>query len=197
MTPSELLGLSRLPSFPQSASELIRIIGLKAAAQLISAWPGQEFPVPSAPGGLTEAGGRNWARLVKVVGEPAAAKIVRYWSRCMLYVPSCEEARMSLRQDAVRAGFDRLVAAGKSYPEAVFELGLKHRLTGRAVKAILKRSYSYGCFPVHPGAFPPLAGGSTEAIARSDFLLSRPRQPDLIDALSEPGKTPAAWNRSR
>jgi len=161
MTPADLHALSKLSAFPASAAELIHVAGLDAAARLIAAWPGQEFPVPAAPGGLTESGAKKWMRLVEVVGAMAASKIVRHWSRGILYIPNLEEVRMMLKKDELRAEFDQLTAAGKSTPDAVFELGVKHRITGRAVRSLLKRPDNF---------------------SRGE---AAPQQPDLLAALNE------------
>ena len=58
MTPQLLAELSRLPLFPRSARDLIRVAGLEGAAQIITAWPGQQFPVPAVVGGGTFAARR-------------------------------------------------------------------------------------------------------------------------------------------
>ena len=138
MTPAELHSIRHLPRFPETAAELIRVAGLVAAARIITAWPGQSFPVPSVEGGGCPAGERRWAQLAEVVGETAALAIVRHYRGSVLYVPSCKEAIWDKEKDAIRDEFDRLSAEGYSYTDAIFELGVKYNVTGRAIDMMLK-----------------------------------------------------------
>jgi len=138
MTSEELQAIRHLPLFPSNAEELIQVAGLQAAARLISAWPGQEFPVPAVVGGGNPRGTRRWEQLVEVVGPGPAERILGRWRGGMLYVPSCKEALWSQTQDKIRAHYDRLTTKeGYSHPEAVFELGITYNVSGRGVERIL------------------------------------------------------------
>ena len=140
MSPELLAELSRLPLFPRTARDLIRVAGLEGAAALITAWPGQEWPVPARVGGGNPFGVRRWAQLVEIVGEPAAGRIVRWSPGGVLCVPNLKEVRWSHTQDKIRADFDRLTLTnGYSLREAVFELGIKYGCTGAAIQRALKR----------------------------------------------------------
>jgi len=140
MTPQLLAELSRLPLFPRSARDLIRVAGLEGAAQIITAWPGQQFPVPAVVGGGNAAGARRWAQLVEIVGEQVAARIVKWCPGADLYVASLKEVQQSRTQDMIRAEFDRLTTTGGySAREAIFELGLKHGCSFAAVQNALRR----------------------------------------------------------
>lgn len=140
MTPELLADLSRLPLFPRTAAELIRIAGLDAAARLISAWPGQEFPVPLHGARRNDKGERRFDRLAEIVGEPVALAIVRHWGGLKLTVPNCKEVLWTWRQDRIREAYDELTGKkGYSHPEAVFELGVSYGVTGRCVELVLKR----------------------------------------------------------
>ena len=140
MTPQLLAELSRLPLFPRSARDLIRVAGLEGAAQLITAWRGQTWPVPAVVGGGNPAGARRWAQLVEIVGEPVATRIVRWCPGSELFIPNLKEVTWSRTQDQIRAEFDRLTTTGGySAREAIFELGLKHGCSGAAVQNALKR----------------------------------------------------------
>lgn len=140
MTPELLAELSRLPLFPRSARDLIRVAGYEGAAALITAWPGQQFPVPAVIGGGNPAGARRWGMLVEIVGEPAAGRIVKWCPGADLYVPSLKEVTWQRTQDAIRAEFDRLTTlGGYSLREAVFELGIKYGCSGKAIENALAR----------------------------------------------------------
>lgn len=139
MTPDRLVELSRLPLFPRTAAELMRVAGTDAAAALIAAWPGQEFPVPLLGGRKSPLGMRRFDQLAEIVGEAAARAIVKHWGGLKLSIPNLKEVLWQWRQQQIRAEYDRLTAGGYSHPEAVFELGIAHGVTGRAVELVLKR----------------------------------------------------------
>ena len=139
MTPEELQAIRHLPLFPSNAEELIQVAGLHAAARIISAWPGQEFPVPAVVGGGNPRGTRRWEQLVEVVGPGPAERILGRWRGGLLYVPSCKEAIWSATQDKIRAHYDRLTKEGYSHPEAIFELGITYNVSGRGVELVLAR----------------------------------------------------------
>ncbi|MDR2092285.1 MAG: hypothetical protein LBP58_03060 [Azoarcus sp.] len=149
MTPEMLQSLLHLPTFPATAAELVRVAGIDAAASLISAWPGQRFPVPVRVGGANPEGQINWERLVEIVGGAAATAIVRHWGGGDLYVPSCADSRRTLDHDGIRREYDELTRGGNySGRGAVFEIALRHGLTSRAIEKILKLPDS----PPPPGA---------------------------------------------
>lgn len=140
VTPDLLRELSRLPLFPRTAADLIRVAGLEGAARIISAWGGQEWPVPVRAGGVRPAGVRRYAQLCEIVGEPVAQRIVQHWGGLRLDIPNLKDVRASRNHDLIRAEFDVLTLRhGYSSPEAVFELGLKYNLTGKAVENALAR----------------------------------------------------------
>lgn len=138
MTPELLLTLSRYPLFPRTAADLVRVTGLEAAAAIISAWPGQEWPIPMRIGGHGPRGERRWAQLVEVAGEDAARRIVAWGGGGMLIVPNLKEVKHQRDQELIRSRYDTLIRDGFSFPEAVFELGVSFGLTGRAVEKIIK-----------------------------------------------------------
>lgn len=145
MTPDALRDLSVLPSFPRTAHELIHVAGLEATALLITAWRGQEFPVPQRTRNTT-LGERRFAQLEEIVGGHAARRIVAHWGGQRLCIPNCKEALWEREQDFIRADYDHLTGPlGYSHGEAIFELGLKYDVSGRCVELVLKR-------PDNPGA---------------------------------------------
>lgn len=140
MTPELLSELSRLPLFPRTAADLVRVAGLEGAARIISAWGGQEWPVPARVGGVRPQGIRRYAHLCEIVGEPVAQRIVQAWGGTRMLIPNLKEVLWSRNQDLIRAEFDQLTRdQGYSSPEAVFELGIKYNVTGKAIENALKR----------------------------------------------------------
>ena len=145
MTPDALQSLRHLPNFPATARELIMVAGVAAAAKLITAWPGQIFPVPAKVGGTRRQGIINWHRLTEIVGNQAAGAIVRHWGGSEIYIPSAKKIAAEHIHDRVRADFDRLtIDQGYSGREAIFELGVQHQLSYRMVEIILSRPDSGG-----------------------------------------------------
>ncbi|MDR3322980.1 MAG: hypothetical protein LBS89_02115 [Zoogloeaceae bacterium] len=142
MSPETLHALRNLPVFPTSAELLIQVIGIEAAARLITAWPGQSFPVPSPAlvRGVLRVGGPQHARLRDVVGSVAAEKIIRHWRGSDLYIPSCKEAIAARARDHYRARFDELTGRGYSYTHAVFEIGIQFGVTGKTIEKALKEA---------------------------------------------------------
>lgn len=140
MTPHVLQELTNYPQFPATARELIGVAGLEAAALLITAWGGQEWPVPVRAGGVNPKGVIRYERLSSIVGEIAAEQIVARWAGCKLQIPNLKEVLNCRAHDLIIADFDGLIRLGYSSPEAVFELGIRYGVTGKTVENTLKRA---------------------------------------------------------
>lgn len=140
MTPEELQDLATRPKFPQTAADLIHIAGLEAAARLISAWPGQEFPVPVCGSRRNAQGERRFHQLTQIVGPWAAGRIAAHWGGEKLSIPNCKEAKWARQQEKIRIEYDQLTGKqGYSHPDAIFEIGIAHNVSGRCVELVLKR----------------------------------------------------------
>lgn len=138
MTPELLAELARYPAFPPSASTLISVAGLEAAAKLIDAWPGADVPMPRTPGGAGAAGRRLWQRLVDVVGDAAAALLVKHYRGDDMLVPNLKLVTTQRAHELLRVEFDAMIGEGVSARVAVFELGIKFNLSRKAVEKVLK-----------------------------------------------------------
>lgn len=139
MTPELLAELSRYPMFPRTAVDLVRVAGIEGAAALITAWPGQEWPAPTRPGGSNAQGARRWEQLVEIVGADIAKRIVKWCGGGMLIVPNLKMVLHQRNQEVIRSEYDSLIRGGYSSPEAVFELGIKFNLNGRAIERIVRQ----------------------------------------------------------
>lgn len=139
MTAEELADLGRYPMFPKTATDLIRVAGAEAAAALITAWPGQEWPVPVRAGGGSASGAVRYAQLLEVVGATAAARIISWAGGGMLIVPNMKAVIHQRDQDRIRQRYDVLIVAGYSSRDAVFEIGIAYKLAQRTVEKIIKR----------------------------------------------------------
>lgn len=152
MTPEDLQEIRHLPSFPRIAEELIQVAGLEAAARLISAWPGQEYPCPKVFGRYSAKGQRRYDMLQEIVGDHAARRIVMHWGGGILDVPSCKDALWAKTHDKIRSHYDRLVSSsgGYSHREAVFELGLTYNLASRTIERVISQPSNPDGSPMPP-----------------------------------------------
>lgn len=143
VTPALLNELSRYMIFPQSARDLMRMIGADATSLLVTSWGGQVFKVPAVVGGAREAGKRAYRKITEVIGEKAAQKIVNECRGTTLSVPNLKEARHAFVQDTVRKEFDAMVTlGGLSSTEAVFDLGVKYRMAGKTIERIVNKPFN-------------------------------------------------------
>jgi len=139
MTVEELEELARYPAFPKTASDLIRVAGTSAAAALISAWPGQEWPVPVRVGGGNNNGAVRYAQLLEIVGANAAQRIIDWAGGGLLIVPNLKAVIAQRDHDQIRARYDVLIIQGYSSRDAVFDIGIAYGIAQRTVEKIIKR----------------------------------------------------------
>ena len=101
-----------MPGFPETASELIRAIGIEWAAHLIAHWGGRTFPVPLRTR-KNPQGERRFNQLAQLPAE----RIVAHWGGQRLGIPNCKEALTERRNRQIRRDYDRLTGSGYSLPE--------------------------------------------------------------------------------
>lgn len=143
MTPDFLLELSRLPQFPRTAADLVRIVGLAGTAAIIKAWGGGAWDVPIRVGGGNPAGRLRYAQLSELVGDAAAARVIGYWGGSTLNIPNLKEVIWSSQQDKIRTEYDQLtVREGYSGREACFALAIKFGVTDKAVQNAIKNPFN-------------------------------------------------------
>lgn len=114
---------------PQSALDLIGLIGMSATAKLIQTIPGIKFPVPRGEANNAE-GTARFATFVEIIGEDAARLIVKHYGGSDIYVPSCKKA--------IRAARDRQIVADYERGSAVLDLAIRYSLSYRQIETILK-----------------------------------------------------------
>ncbi len=120
---------------PESARNLVRLIGLPKTIKLIDHLGGTTFPVAK---GLTRMGQARYELLAEVVGMDAADTLTAEYGGEPLYIPNCKDALRRVRDRAIHSRFDALVKAGYSANGAVAELAREHRLSDRRIWEILK-----------------------------------------------------------
>ena len=87
---------------PESARELIEVIGLNATIDLIKDYPGDELKIPTMINGAS----RVWEQLVESIGPQDAEKLVARYKGTMLYVPTCRMALLAHRNREIIRRFD-------------------------------------------------------------------------------------------
>jgi hypothetical protein len=143
--PALLARLVKLPDCPDTARQLVSVCGMKAAAALITEWPGLEMPMPSVEGGGCPAGERRWAQLVEIVGEEAARALLRRYRGDRVYIPSLSRVKANYARTYVHEEYERLVmglADGKhryTHDQAINEIALKTGVASRSIERWLAR----------------------------------------------------------
>lgn len=111
-------------ALPATGRELAEAIGLLPTLELMRSFGGSRLFVPS---GIADA-----QSLCDVLGRDAAAALVARYGGNSLEPATLQAVERLLRDNAIRADFD----AGAS----LHELVRRYRLTGRAIRTILKAS---------------------------------------------------------
>jgi hypothetical protein len=150
VTPDLLRELSAMRLFPQTARELMRVVGLSLAAHLIAHWGGRTFPVPLRTR-RNERGERRFEQLAQIVGEIPAGRIVAHWGGQRLDIPNCKEVLTERQHGQIRRDYDWLTGSGYTHPEAVWEIGLNISCTDRAIERVLGQPSAYEFRPIRQG----------------------------------------------
>lgn len=123
------------PLLPESAQQLIHIIGWADTARLIAAFGGTTLPMPS---GVNTIGRSTLAVLAEKMGQEVTDKLAFYYGGAPLYVPRCEAALRCARDKAIIDEFDAAIRAKETATSAVNRLATKYKLTDRRIWSILK-----------------------------------------------------------
>ena len=118
-------GPLRLEDLPETAREIVEIIGLPKALRLVEELGGTSFPLPRS-----DWDGLRMEMLAKVVGEDATRRLIERYAGTALYIPCCAAA--------MRAARDRAIQSEYLAGTPVYRLALKYRLTERRIWQILK-----------------------------------------------------------
>lgn len=104
---------------PESARNLVRLIGWAKAHALIQARPGVPFPMPRHRD-ANSAGAARYEYLVEIVGPRAAEILWKEYRGDEMPVPSCKRAMAAAMHRAIRARLD----AGATVEETAIEFGI-------------------------------------------------------------------------
>ena len=126
-----------LAHFPQTARDLVDLIGLVATLRLIEAAAGQVLTIPK---GKRKKGMVLLDNLAAIVGEDAAEKIVGRYGGGYLTVPSCKRAALAVRDAELQARFDALLKDGLGARAVANRIAGEFRLDVSTVWRISKRA---------------------------------------------------------
>lgn len=119
---------ANMHALPETAHDLIEIIGLQATVDLVGRWGGTELRVPAQ-----RDASRTWTELVEDIGELAAGKLVdSRFSGTPVYVPTCTAA--------LRGERDRLIVKMLREGEGVEAARRQFRMTKSAIYRIFRRA---------------------------------------------------------
>lgn len=126
-----------LAHLPQTARDLVDLIGLPDALRLIEQRPGQTLTIPKRK---RKAGEALFEDLAGLVGTPAAEKICQRYGGGYLTVPSCRRAVHAVRDAELQARFDVLLKEGKGARAVANQLAGEFRLDVSTVWRASKRA---------------------------------------------------------
>lgn len=121
----------------QGVNELVELIGLPAAIELIRAKGGTSFSVPL---GITLRGQEQREKLVQIIGREQATKLIGRYGGTTLYIPTCRQAFLDTRDRNINLERDELAREGLSERALVSVLAVRHGLSDRQIWRILKKS---------------------------------------------------------
>lgn len=120
---------------PETAHELIDLIGWDKTKVLIRELGGAPYPVPLWTDN-NRGGAERYARLEELVGGPAAQKILGRYRGTVLYVPTCRTAFSRARDREIHRRYDK----GATWEQLILEF----RLSNCRIREILKTSLPAG-----------------------------------------------------
>jgi hypothetical protein len=126
-----------LRDLPQSAVDLINLIGLPAALRLVQKKPGHPFPVPKGENNNPE-GAALFSALAEIVGLDNARILVRVYGGTILYIPRCKVAMTRAQHRQIASDYDARLKSGEPHIAIISTLALAHSFTTRWVEIILK-----------------------------------------------------------
>ena len=107
----------------QGVNELVELIGLPAAIELIRAKGGTSFSVPL---GITLRGQEQREKLVQIIGREQATKLIGRYGGTTLYIPTCRQAFVDTRDRNINLERDELAREGLSERALVSVLAVRH-----------------------------------------------------------------------
>lgn len=123
----ELAGLEAL--LPESAKDLIRVLGYTATASLINRFGGVTLSAKS--GAARERSGGVHALLREVLSDEQTKALIAYLGADQFYIPRCEHALRQLRNARFVAAVAELQENGRSIRQAMAVLCPQYGISDR------------------------------------------------------------------
>lgn len=120
---------------PETARNIVRLVGLEAALALIREFGGVTFPFPLGADS-NASGAARFASLEDVVGHHAAMRMLTEYAGEDLYIPNCKQAVSSARRRAMIDDYTK----GFS----IEQVAMAYRVTERWVSNELKAPFDTG-----------------------------------------------------
>jgi Mor family transcriptional regulator len=138
MTPVELQAVRGYRAFPDTAEDLIDVIGLTATAALIDCYGGKKYRVPVPSECLRDSHLERVRELEAMLGADAAQRLMANSGGDELYIPSCWQARQARKNELKKQDFDRLTRQdGISGRRAFCELSTKYGCSERSLETLV------------------------------------------------------------
>ncbi|MFA7242046.1 MAG: Mor transcription activator family protein [Sulfuricellaceae bacterium] len=126
-----------LKHLPQTAIELIHLIGLANALTLIEKYGGRPLIFSK---GLRIDGRNTFEDIAKIIGEPNAYKLADHYAGTPVNIPKCTASLRAVRNNRWRARFDEQTRRGISARTAVSEIAREPgAISHRKIWDILKQ----------------------------------------------------------
>lgn len=110
---------------PQTAQDIVDVIGMDAAMALVRRYPGIPLKVPKG----RRLDGAMVQRLSSDIGQDAALKFIRHYRGEVVVIPRCA--------DALRAMRNRQIIERYSNGISVADLAREYKLTVRQIRSVL------------------------------------------------------------
>ncbi|HAF56026.1 MAG TPA: hypothetical protein DCL01_12660 [Thauera sp.] len=116
---------------PETALDLIGLIGWERTQALIAELGGVPFPVPKRANN-NAAGARRYLQLAEIVGRQAADVILRCYGDDVLNIPNCKTALRRARNRAIVSFYDD----GATLEECALAFGVTTRWVSIVLKTV-------------------------------------------------------------
>lgn len=110
---------------PQTAQDIVDVIGMDAAMALVRRYPGIPLKVPKG----RRLDGAMVQRLSSEIGPDAAMKFIRHYKGEVVVIPRCADALRAMRNKQIIAQYGNGVT--------VADLARKYKLTVRQIRSVL------------------------------------------------------------
>ncbi|ECQ1030376.1 mor transcription activator family protein [Salmonella enterica subsp. enterica serovar Stanley] len=146
---ADIIDLSSVKHYlPDSAFELVEVLGWPAAMRLVSLFGG--VSVSGTSGRARERTGGVHQMLREALTEDEVKKLIRYCGSEGFYIPRCDVALRVLRNVRFIADLDAAVAGGLSVRQALARLCPRYGFSDRYAWSLIRRRKDNQTLPKGP-----------------------------------------------